>query len=793
MGRDINQCHPELQKKAAEFVSKAKASGYTIKITECFRSVAEQDALYAQGRTTAGSIITNAKGSSYSSMHQWGVAFDICRNDGQGAYNNDDDFFYNVGAIGQSIGLEWGGSWTSFQDLPHYQLPNWGSTPSKLKSTYGSPEEFMKTWGSNTLPTYIMEGPSLVEVTPSSNTSSAPVNSSTMTVRKISDSPLVDGNSSLASYTNRIAPNSFAAVRTSLISCITVHIAKSTGNLDKLAALMNSSSTTYNYGIDSDGQIGLFVDEPYPSNASGNSANDQRSVNIVCMNTSLSPRYEISNLCFDSLVDLCEDICRRNFIFELKLNKKKPEEGTLTLHSQFQEDSSCPGPYLESKLDELQKVVSERLAKASRVRVSVNSWQADSELAALRAQSTVSLGAIKPYVARITNDEIKVNYKSLQDMGVVGFMFNGGVKFNSNKPGHSEYKQIATAKLYDQMKYFQDSGVNLPFGLYYTSRALNLAEVKSECDDFYYTLSKYKPKLGAWLNCDFYLSQVKPELSAIFVDYYYQQFVKWGFKSKCGIMASKKQAENFGWPNQASYMPLWLTGEIDNNVAAKDEVLTPSYFKLDDLKNKGYNEARDKQSVIDYAKSLRTRLAQYSSYVPVAGATPITGVGTGGVPSTVEKQNTGTYTEVKVPQIPQYLGAKTVESRTSVGDRWGQGQMKNHPNRTFDDKGFCMWDGRYGVAVGTAVCGTVGTFIDVVLENGTIIPCIMFDQKSDQHTDDTYHMFTVVNNAYCCSEFTIERAMYYEQGGTGNASSSHPGWNSKVVAFRVYSTNYLSD
>lgn len=146
MARDITQCHPTLQEKAKELVELCDKKGLKIKITECFRSVAEQDTLYAQGRTTKGNIVTNAKGSSYSSMHQWGVAFDICRNDGKGAYNDSDGFFTKVGKIGQSIGLEWGGNWKSIQDTPHFQLPDWGSTTSKLKQQYGTFDKFKKTW-----------------------------------------------------------------------------------------------------------------------------------------------------------------------------------------------------------------------------------------------------------------------------------------------------------------------------------------------------------------------------------------------------------------------------------------------------------------------------------------------------------------------------------------------------------------------------------------------------------------------------------------------------------------------
>lgn len=146
IGRDITLCHPELQEKAEKLVSACRGQGLLIGIGECFRTVEEQDKLYAQGRTAPGSIVTNAKGSSYSSHHQWGTAFDIYRNDGTGAYNNNDGFFDLVGTIGVKIGLEWGGNWTSPVDKPHFQLPYWGSTTTMLKNLYGTPEEFKKTW-----------------------------------------------------------------------------------------------------------------------------------------------------------------------------------------------------------------------------------------------------------------------------------------------------------------------------------------------------------------------------------------------------------------------------------------------------------------------------------------------------------------------------------------------------------------------------------------------------------------------------------------------------------------------
>ena len=78
--------------------------GLKIKVTDCFRSREEQDALYAKGRTVPPIgkkyTVTNAPGSSYSSHHMWGTAFDFCRNDGRDAYDDRDGFFSKVGAIG---------------------------------------------------------------------------------------------------------------------------------------------------------------------------------------------------------------------------------------------------------------------------------------------------------------------------------------------------------------------------------------------------------------------------------------------------------------------------------------------------------------------------------------------------------------------------------------------------------------------------------------------------------------------------------------------------------------------
>lgn len=152
--RDVAALHPRLQAKAALLKDMCKKEGIAILFSECLRTKAEQDALYAQGRTVPGNIVTNAKGSTYSSQHQWGIAVDFYLDmdvDGDGnrkddAFNNSTGLFERVGSIAKSIGLGWGGDWTKFKDRPHLYLPDWGSTTSKLKQQYKTPENFMGTW-----------------------------------------------------------------------------------------------------------------------------------------------------------------------------------------------------------------------------------------------------------------------------------------------------------------------------------------------------------------------------------------------------------------------------------------------------------------------------------------------------------------------------------------------------------------------------------------------------------------------------------------------------------------------
>ena len=99
--------------------------GIVVKIIAGTRTYAEQDALYAQGRTAPGVIVTNAP-AGYSN-HNFGIAFDVGIFNGV-LYLDDSPLYGRVGQVGCELGLEWGGDWKSFPDEPHFQL----STPYSL-------------------------------------------------------------------------------------------------------------------------------------------------------------------------------------------------------------------------------------------------------------------------------------------------------------------------------------------------------------------------------------------------------------------------------------------------------------------------------------------------------------------------------------------------------------------------------------------------------------------------------------------------------------------------------------
>ena len=115
---NLKTLRPAAQEKAREFVSACFAAGITLKVISGTRSYEEQNALYEQGRTKPGNIVTKARGGY--SWHNFGIAWDVGIFDG-GRYLEESPLYAKAGVIGEKLGLEWGGRW-KFSDEPHFQL-----------------------------------------------------------------------------------------------------------------------------------------------------------------------------------------------------------------------------------------------------------------------------------------------------------------------------------------------------------------------------------------------------------------------------------------------------------------------------------------------------------------------------------------------------------------------------------------------------------------------------------------------------------------------------------------------
>jgi len=127
--RNIATLLPQVQPLARAIIESAAVIGIAIKVISGTRAYEEQNALYEQGRSKPGRIVTNARGG-YSN-HNFGIAFDIGVFEG-GRYLGESPAYKAVGAIGMKLGLEWGGNWKSIQDEPHFQLrPAWARNLSE--------------------------------------------------------------------------------------------------------------------------------------------------------------------------------------------------------------------------------------------------------------------------------------------------------------------------------------------------------------------------------------------------------------------------------------------------------------------------------------------------------------------------------------------------------------------------------------------------------------------------------------------------------------------------------------
>lgn len=143
----VSKLHPKVRDEAAKAIDNAELGfppNMAIRVVQGLRTIAEQNALYAKGRTSPGPIVTKAKGGS--SYHNYGLAIDfaiIYDKNGDGIfeelswdiakdYDKDGKVDWNeVVSQFEAIGWAWGGKFRTFKDYPHCEK-SFGYKPSQL-------------------------------------------------------------------------------------------------------------------------------------------------------------------------------------------------------------------------------------------------------------------------------------------------------------------------------------------------------------------------------------------------------------------------------------------------------------------------------------------------------------------------------------------------------------------------------------------------------------------------------------------------------------------------------------
>ena len=232
-------------------------------------------------------------------------------------------------------------------------------------------------------------------------------------------------NSSLVKYT-KISPNK-SSPRDHAIDTITIHCVVGQVSIERLGEIFapTSKKASANYGIGSDGRVGMYVEEKDRSWCSSNADNDNRAITIECASDSKYP-YAINDAVYKTLIELCADICKRNNIKELKWKADKSligqvDKQNMTVHRWFAK-KSCPGQYIYERLGQIAEEVNKKL-KASEVTVLyrvqtgafLNKSYADAMLAKVKAAgfSTYMVQTGKMYRVQVGAYKVRANAEKM--------------------------------------------------------------------------------------------------------------------------------------------------------------------------------------------------------------------------------------------------------------------------------------------------------------------------------------------------------------------------------------------
>lgn len=207
-------------------------------------------------------------------------------------------------------------------------------------------------------------------------------------------------NSSLVCYT-KISPNKTAGRNGKQITKFTPHHAAGNTTVETLGTIFapTSRQASSNYGIGSDGRIGMYCEEKDRSWCSSSAANDNQAITVEVANDSGSPNWTVSDKAYNALIDLIVDCCKRNPGITQKDGRPgiycdDTPNSSLTFHKYFSA-TGCAQPYLWQKRQDICAKVNAKLNSASPPTPSTELYRVQVGAFSVKANSDAMLEKLK--------------------------------------------------------------------------------------------------------------------------------------------------------------------------------------------------------------------------------------------------------------------------------------------------------------------------------------------------------------------------------------------------------------
>ena len=460
----------------------------------------------------------------------------------------------------------------------------------------------------------------------------------------------------------------------------------------------DASST---YGIDSNGNIACFVYEENRPYTSSSASNDNQAITVEVANLD-NVSGKISDKAWQSLVKLATDICHR---YNFRLSFDGTPNGSLTMHKMFSA-TACPGPWLESHMQELAETVNKNLdegnfnysgtASSGTGNYTITD-PAIAYAAGISGQILFSQEEVYPYIVTIDSKTPKLNWKKLKEQDVIGVCIKAGSYFSASHTINPQFRNPRLEEQYDNAK-----EANVAIGLLFDIRGRNADEVKNELYEIRLTTLRYPPNMGVWLSPAFttYNKETNDKLIQLYSDTLY----KLGLNDQVGFYCKKEELDKFNWKEMCEKWYWWMDRHL-KSVDKIHDMPTPEFFM--------YEGVKDEEALIE---------PDFEGWENIQS-----GVGSG----TVSSSLTGSLQTTYYP--PAGYGTFASFEKGDMNWAAGTNQRKlfhdNASRLSVDENGFYRISGRYIIAMGNKF-GPAGNIVNIYFNNGSVLEAVVGDIKS---------------------------------------------------------------